>query len=88
MTWVQLRDEGVVEGLQGRLLQVEISEIIVHEGDEPNAFADFLDAGGLLQRMASGRPRSRNRCSKAPNAVSSRVDSSASHMSRCARRDR
>jgi hypothetical protein len=30
--------------LQGFLLQVEISEIIVHEADEPNAFVDFLDA--------------------------------------------
>jgi hypothetical protein len=30
--------------LQGFLLQVEISEIIVHEADEPNAVVDFLDA--------------------------------------------
>ena len=30
--------------MQSFLLQVEISEIIVHEADEPNAFVDFLDA--------------------------------------------
>jgi hypothetical protein len=29
--------------LQGFLLQVEISKIIVHEADEPNALVDFLD---------------------------------------------
>jgi hypothetical protein len=30
--------------LQGFLLQVEISQIIVHEACEPNAVVDFLDA--------------------------------------------
>jgi hypothetical protein len=30
--------------LQGSLLQVEISNIIVHEADEPNAFVDLFDA--------------------------------------------
>jgi hypothetical protein len=30
--------------LQGFLLQVEVSEIIVHEACEPNAIVDFLDA--------------------------------------------
>ena len=30
--------------MQGFLLQIEISEIIVHEADEPNALVDFLDA--------------------------------------------
>ena len=34
----------VQDGLQGSLLQADISEIIVHEADEPNAVADFLDA--------------------------------------------
>jgi hypothetical protein len=38
--------------------------------------------GPLSERMASGRPRSRNSRSKAVRAVSSRVDSSASHSSR------
>jgi len=33
--------------LQGSLLQVDVSEIIVHEGDEPNAVVDLLDAEGL-----------------------------------------
>lgn len=36
--------ERVVQGLQGFLLQVDISQIIVHEADEPNAVVDFLDA--------------------------------------------
>jgi hypothetical protein len=30
--------------LQGFLLQVEVSQIIVHEAEEPNAVVDFLDA--------------------------------------------
>jgi hypothetical protein len=30
--------------LQGFLLQVEVSKIIMHEADEPNAVIDFLDA--------------------------------------------
>ena len=30
--------------MQGFLLQVEVSEIIVHEACEPNAIVDFLDA--------------------------------------------
>jgi hypothetical protein len=38
------RAERVVERLQGRLLEIEISEIVVHETDEPDAFIDFLDA--------------------------------------------
>jgi len=33
---------GVVEGLQGFLLQVEGSKIIVHEACKPNAVIDFL----------------------------------------------
>jgi hypothetical protein len=36
--------ERVIEGLQGFLLQVEVSKIIVHEAGEPNAVVDFLDA--------------------------------------------
>src|SRR6185312_1736989 len=36
--------ERVVEGLQGLLLEVEVSEIVVHEADEPDAVVDFLDA--------------------------------------------
>ena len=30
--------------MQGFLLEVEVSEIIVHEADEPNALVDFLDS--------------------------------------------
>jgi hypothetical protein len=30
--------------LQGLLFQVDVSEIIVHEGDEPNTLVDLLDA--------------------------------------------
>jgi hypothetical protein len=39
--------EGIVEGLQGFLLQVEIAKIVVHEADEPNAVIDLLDAEPL-----------------------------------------
>src|SRR5262245_12394338 len=35
---------GLSRGLQGLLLQVEVSEIVMHEADEPNAVVDFLDA--------------------------------------------
>lgn len=40
----QPRAERVVDGLQGPLLQVDISQFIVHEGDEPNAVVDFSDS--------------------------------------------
>ena len=36
-----------VDGLQGPLLQIDIAKIIVHEGDEPNAVFDFLEADPL-----------------------------------------
>ena len=39
-----LRAEWVVEGLQGLLLEVEVSEIVVHEADEPNAVIDLFDS--------------------------------------------
>jgi hypothetical protein len=39
-----------VEGLQGVLLQVEISQFIMHEADEPNAVVDLLDAGPLASQ--------------------------------------
>jgi hypothetical protein len=39
--------EGGVDGLQGSLLQVDVAEIIVHKGDEPNAVFDFVNADGL-----------------------------------------
>jgi hypothetical protein len=34
----------IVDGLQGPLLQVDITEIVVHEADEPDAVVDFLYA--------------------------------------------
>jgi hypothetical protein len=37
----------VVEGLQGLLLQVEVSKIVVHEAYEPNALVDFFDSKPL-----------------------------------------
>jgi len=45
--------EGLVEGLQGSLLQTEVSEIVVAEADEPDAVVDFLDAE-LLPRQHGG----------------------------------
>jgi len=33
--------------LQGSLLQIDIAQIIVDEGDEPNSLVDFLDAEPL-----------------------------------------
>ena len=44
---LQPRAERVVEGLQGFLLQVDISQVVVHEGDEPDAVIDLLDAEAL-----------------------------------------
>jgi len=37
--------------LQGFLLEVEVSRIIVHEADEPNAVVDFLDAELLAGQL-------------------------------------
>jgi hypothetical protein len=36
--------------LQGPLLQIDVTEIIVHEAYEPNAVVDFLDAELLAGR--------------------------------------
>jgi len=41
---------GLSMWLQGFLLQVEISQIIVHEADEPNAVVDLLDAESLTSQ--------------------------------------
>jgi hypothetical protein len=38
------RAERIVDGLQGSLFQIDIAKIIVHEGDEPNAVVDLLNA--------------------------------------------
>jgi hypothetical protein len=36
--------DGLPRGVQGFLLHVEISQIMVHEAGEPNSVVDFLDA--------------------------------------------
>jgi hypothetical protein len=36
-----------VEGLQGFLFEIEVSEIVVHEADDPNTVVDPLDAEAL-----------------------------------------
>jgi hypothetical protein len=41
-----------LERLQGFVLQVEVSEIVVHEAGEPNALVDFLDAEPLTPQHA------------------------------------
>ena len=39
--------ERVVDCLQGPLLEVNVSEVIVHESDEPDSVIDFLDSNAL-----------------------------------------
>jgi hypothetical protein len=39
--------EGVVEGLQGFLFEIDEAEIVVHEADDPNTVVDLLDAEAL-----------------------------------------
>jgi hypothetical protein len=39
--------EGVVEGLQGSGLQVDITEIVAHEANDPNSVIDLFDADPL-----------------------------------------
>jgi len=41
--------ERVVDCLQGSLLEVNVSEVIVHEGDEPYAVVDLLYADTLTR---------------------------------------
>jgi len=45
--------EGILGGLQSTFLQVDVTEIVIHKADEPDAVFDFLDADGLTsQRLA------------------------------------
>jgi len=44
---LHIRSERVVDGLQGSLLEVNVSEVIVHEGDEPDSVIDLLDSDPL-----------------------------------------
>ena len=39
--------EGVLQGLQGFFLQINIAEIVIHKADQPDAMVDFFDADGL-----------------------------------------
>jgi hypothetical protein len=45
--------EGIFKGLQSFLLQVYITEIIVHKADEPDAVVDLFDADGLASQAAA-----------------------------------
>ncbi|HZD93973.1 MAG TPA: hypothetical protein VE133_06945, partial [Candidatus Sulfotelmatobacter sp.] len=45
--------EGIFEGLQSFLLQVYITEIIIHKADEPDAVVNFFDADGLASQAAA-----------------------------------
>ena len=40
-------DNPVPGGLQGFLLEIDETEIVVHEADDPNAVVDLLDAEPL-----------------------------------------
>ena len=66
-----LGPNGLSRGLQGFLLQVEVTEIVVHEADEPNAIVDFLDAeflagqhGGDIDPLATGAKETTPRLEK------------------------
>src|SRR4029077_17953121 len=39
--------EGVLQGLQGFFLQINIAEIVIHKTNQPDAMVDFFDADGL-----------------------------------------
>ena len=39
--------EGVLQGLQGFFLQINIAKIVIHKADQPDAMVDFFDADGL-----------------------------------------
>ena len=52
---LHIRSERVVDGLQGSLLEVNVSEVIVHEGDEPDSVIDLLDSDSPSSRRATKR---------------------------------
>ena len=39
--------EGVLQGLQGFFLQINIAQIVIHKTDQPDSVVDFLNADGL-----------------------------------------
>jgi len=45
--WLGVRSERILHRLQGSLFQINISEVVAHEADEPNPVFDFADADGL-----------------------------------------
>ena len=45
--------EGVLQGLQGFLLQINIAEIVIHKTDQPDAIVDLLDTDGLTRRRSA-----------------------------------
>jgi len=45
--------EGICKGLQSFLLQVYITQIIVHKADEPDAVVDLFDADGLASQAGT-----------------------------------
>src|SRR3546814_14286326 len=47
-TWVTPSSRTGCRGVAGFLLQVDVAEIVLHEGDEPNAVVDLLDAEAWL----------------------------------------
>jgi len=44
---LHFRSEGVLQGLRGFFLQINIAEIVIHKTDQPDAGVHFLDADGL-----------------------------------------
>jgi hypothetical protein len=41
-------------GLQGSLLQIDVSEIVAHEADDPNSVVDLLDADASAGKHGRG----------------------------------
>ena len=42
-----LEPNGLSRGCKGSLLQIDVSEIVAHEADDPNAVVELLDADAL-----------------------------------------
>src|SRR5215472_15234913 len=45
--------EGILQGLQGFFLQIDIAEIVIHKTDQPNSIFDFLDSNGLTCKRSA-----------------------------------
>jgi hypothetical protein len=46
-TWVTLWAERIFERLKHSGLQIEVSQIIIHETDQPDVVVDFFDDDGV-----------------------------------------